>query len=263
LENGRFKSAWLARALAATVSLAGIAGLAVAPACAQTGEKPQPELRKILLTPPPAEAIQAPLAAKLADRLGQVWFESAEPSCRAGRSLDLASYRKLARTMLIAVGDNMRQLAVSIQDGPKADAAFAAQAGQDAMAELRRLSTDVVVKEFLVRLRGRSAVEQTQTYLENIERALLLSGVKINGQANPLASGDSDLQEEIENATAAPLDYADANKGKALDRFLELLIVAERTLAETGDQDAMLQWGPGRLMPILEGPLKANCIMKP
>jgi hypothetical protein len=260
---GMFKSALLTCALAAMVSLAGISGLAVAPVSAQTNAKPQPELWKILSTPSPAESIQAPMAAKLADRLGQVWFDSAEPAGRASRSLDLAAYQKLARTTLVAVGDHMKQLAASAQDGPKADAAFAAQAGKGAVAELRRLSAEPVVKEFLVQMRSRSAVEQTQTYLENIERALLLNRVQIKGHANPLASGDADLQEEIEKATSAPLDYADANKGKAMDRFLELLIIAERTLAETSNRDELLQWGPGRLMVVLEGPLKANCIMKP
>jgi hypothetical protein len=112
-------------------------------------------------------------------------------------------------------------------------------------------------------LRSRSAVEQTQTYLENIERALLLSRVEIKGRANPMASGDSDLQEEIEKATSAPLDYVDANKGKAMDRFLELLIIAERTLADTSNRDELLQWGPGKLMVVLESQLKANCVMKP
>ncbi len=257
------KSALPTRALAAMVSLAGVTGLAVAPISAQTGAKPQPELRKILSTPSPAESIQAPMAAKLADRLGQVWFESAEPACRASRSLDLASYQKLARKMLVAVGDNMRQLAADAQDGPKADAEFAAQAGKEAVAELRRLSAEPVVKEFIVQMRSRSAVEQTQTYLENIERALLLSRVEIKGHANPMASGDSDLQDEIEKATSAPLDYADANKGKAMDRFLELLTVAERTVAETSNRDELLKWGPGKLMVVLEGPLKANCVMKP
>src|SRR5256885_10802166 len=127
---GMFKSALPTRALAAMVSLAGVTGLEVAPISAQTNAKPQPELRKILSTPSPAESIQAPMAAKLADRLGQVWFESAEPACRTSRSLDRAAYQKLARTMLVAVGDHMRQLAASAQDGPKADAAFATQAGE-------------------------------------------------------------------------------------------------------------------------------------
>jgi hypothetical protein len=258
-----FTSAFLGRSLAAVVSLAGVAALGVADVSAQTTAKPQPELMKILASPSPAESIQAPMAARLADRLGQVWFESAEPDCRASRSLDLASYQKLARAMLIAAGDHMRQLAASGQDGPKADAAFTAQAGKGAIAELRRLSNDPVVKEFLVRMRGKSAVEQTQIYLENIERALLLSRVEIKGHANPLASGDSDLQEEIEKATSAPLDYVDANKGKAMDRFLDLVIIAERTLADTSNRDELLQWGPGKLMVILEEPLKAHCIMKP
>ena len=258
-----FKSALLTRALAAMVSLAGVTGLAVAPVSAQTDAKQQPELWTILSTLSPAESIQAPMAAKLADRLGQVWFESAEPACRANRSLNLASYQKLARTMLVAVGDHMRQLATRAQDGPKADAEFAAQAGKGAVTELRRLSAEPVVKEFHVQMRSRSAVEQTQAYLENIERALLLSRVEIKGHANPLASGDTDLQEEIEKATSAPLDYVDANKGKAMDRFLELLIIGERTLAETSNRDELLLWGPGKLMVVLEEPLKANCVMKP
>jgi len=258
-----FKSALLTRALAAMVSLAGVTGLVVTPIFAQTNAKPQPELRTILSMPSPAESIRAPMAAKLADRLGQVWFESAEPACRASRLLDLASYQKLARTMLVAVGDHMSQLAVHAQDGPKADAEFAAQAGKGSVAELRRLSAEPVVKEFLVQMRSRSAVEQMQTYLENIERALLLNRVEIKGHANPLASGDTDLQEEIEKATSAPLDYVDANKGKAMDRFLELLIIGERTLAETSNRDELLLWGPGKLMVVLEEPLKANCVMKP
>jgi hypothetical protein len=262
VEMSMFKSALPTRVLAAMVSLAGATGLAVAPISAQTNAKPQPELRKILSTPSPAESIEAPMAAKLADRLGQIWFESAEPACRASRSLDLASYQKLARTMLVAVGDNMRQLAAGAQDGPKADAEFATQAGKGAIAELRRLSTEPVVKEFLVRLRSRAAVEQMQTYLENIERALLLSRVEIKGRANPLASGDADLLQEIEKVTSAPSDYVDANKSKAMNRFLELLIVAERTAANTSNQEELLLWGPGKLTVVLEGPLKANCVMK-
>jgi len=258
-----FKSAVLARALAATVAFAVVTWLAVAPISAQTNAKPPPALVTILSTPSPAESIQAPLAAKLADRLGQVWFNSAEPACRASRSLDLASYQKLARTMLVAAGDHMRQLATRAQDGPKADAAFAAQAGNGAVAEFRRLSAEPVVKEFLVRMRSRLAVEQTHAYLENIERALLLKRVEMKGRADPLAAGDSDLLEEIEKATGAPMDYVEANKGKAIDRFLELLIIAERTLAETINRDEVLLWGPGKLMVVLEEPLKANCIIMP
>jgi hypothetical protein len=258
-----FKSVFLQNALTAMASFAGSVALAGVPVSAQTSAKPLPEIRKILLTPSAAESIEAPLAAKLADRLGQVWFESAEPACRTSRSLDLASYQKLARTMLVAVGEHMRQLAAGALDGPKADAEFAAQAGPEAIEELRRLSGEPVVREFVVQMRSRSAAEQTQTYLENIERALLLSRVEVKGHANPLASGDTDLEEEIEKASSAPLDYADANKGKAMDRFLELVIIAERTLADTSNRDELLQWGPGKLMVILEGPLKTNCIMKP
>ena len=48
-----------------------------------------------------------------------------------------------------------------------------------------------------------------------------------------------------------------------MDRFLELVIIAERTLADTSNRDELLRMGPGKLMVILEGPLKTNCIMKP
>ena len=242
-----FKSALLTRALAAMVSLAGVTGLAVAPIFAQTNAKPQPELRKILSTPSPAELIQAPMAAKLADRLGQVWFEfggtslPGEPVARSGflseaRADDARGRRRPHEAACCGLP----------RTDPRPDAEFAAQAGKGAIAELRRLSAEPVVKEFLVQMRSRSAVEQTQTYLENIERALLLNRVEIKGHANPLASGDTDLQEEIEKATSAPLDYADANKGKSMDRFLELLIIAERTLAETSNRDELLLMGAGK-----------------
>jgi hypothetical protein len=47
-----------------------------------------------------------------------------------------------------------------------------------------------------------------------------------------------------------------------MNRFLELLIVAERTAANTSNQEELLLWAPGKLMVVLEGPLKANCVMK-
>lgn len=258
MKVSRFGLVWTAM-----VSLAGIIGLAVSTVSAQTAAKPPPEFMKVLLPPSPAESIEAPLSAKLADRLGQVWFDMAAPDCRASGSLDLASYRKLARTMLVAVGQHMRQLAASAQDGPRADAEFAAQAGAGAADELQRLAGEPVVREFLVRLRSQHAVEQTQTYLENIERALLLSRVQTQGRASPLATGETDLLEEIEKISSAPLDYVDANRGNAMDRFLELTTIAESALSDTSNRDQLLKWGPGRLMVILEEPLKAHCVMKP
>jgi hypothetical protein len=244
------------------VLLAGVVASAAMPAAAQTAPKPTAEFLKLFMPPTPAESIQAPASAKMADRLGQVWFETADAGCRAGKSLDQASYQKLARTTLVAVGDHMRQLAASAQDGPKAEAQFAAEAGAGATEELRRLANDSVVKEFLALNRARSAVEQTQTYLDNIERALLLSRVQTSARASPLSTGDNVMLEEIEKVSSAPLDYYDANKTAAMNRFLELMIVAERALAETSNRDELLKWGPGRLMVVLEGPLKDNCIMK-
>jgi hypothetical protein len=70
------------------------------------------------------------------------------------------------------------------------------------------------------------------------------------------------MLEEIEKVSSAPLDYVDANKGKAMDRFLELVILAERAVADTSNRDELLKWGPGKLMVILEGPLKEHCIAK-
>src|SRR5262249_54590185 len=148
--------------------LAGVFAIGIALASAQTAPKPPPAFTKLFTAPPPAEAIQAPLSQKMADKLAQVWFETADPACRASKSLDLAAYQKLARAMLVAVGDHMRQLAANAQDGPKAEAQFAVQAGRGATEELGKLSNDPVVKQFLVLNRGRSAVETTQTYLDNI-----------------------------------------------------------------------------------------------
>lgn len=216
---------------------------------------------KVLAPPTPAEAIQAPLSARMADKLGDVWFQIADPPCRAGKALDQAAYRRLARTMIVAVGDNMRQLSTGVQNIPKAEAQFAAQAGRGATEELDRLAADPVVRQFLVLNRRRSAVELTQTYLENLERALLISRVQTRVQASPLATGDEILQ-EIEKVSSAPLDYVDANKGRAMNRFLELMVIAERAMSDTSNRDQLLSWGPTRLMPVLEGPLKENCIMK-
>ena len=71
------------------------------------------------------------------------------------------------------------------------------------------------------------------------------------------------MLEEIEKISSAPLDYVDANRGNAMDRFLELTTIAESALSDTSNRDQLLKWGPGRLMVILEEPLKAHCVMKP
>lgn len=70
------------------------------------------------------------------------------------------------------------------------------------------------------------------------------------------------MLEAIEKVSSAPLDYYDANKTRAMTRLLELMVIAERAVSETSNRDELLKWGPGRLMPILEGPLKDNCVMK-
>lgn len=242
--------------------LAGLVAIGMASASAQTAPKPLPAFLKVFAPPTPAESLEAPLSAKLAERLAKVWFETADPACRTSKSLGQDSYQKLARAMLVAVGDHMRQLSASTQNAPKAEAQFAAQAGRGATAELERLANEPTVKQFLVLTRARSAVELTQTYLENIERALLLSRVQTRARASPLATGESEILLEIEKVSSAPLDYADANKTRAMTRFLELMIIAERALGDTSNRDELLKWGPGRLMVILEGPLKEHCIVK-
>jgi len=245
----------------AAALLAGMVTIGIAPVSAQ-GPAPSatPAFMKVLAPPTPAESLEAPLSARLADKLGQAWFDSADPACRTSKSLDLAAYQKLARTMIVAVGDNMREFSASVQDAPKAEAQFAAQAGRGAAGELQRLANDPVVKEFLNRNRKRAAVELTQTYLENIERALLLRRVQAR-QASPLATGD-DILLEIEKVSSAPLDYVDANKKRGMNRFLELMVIAERAVSETSNQTELLKWGPVRLMVVLEGPLKEHCVMK-
>jgi hypothetical protein len=157
---------WIPRAAAL---LAGVFALFMASVSAQTTPKPTPEFMKPFMAPTPAESIQAPLSEKMADKLGQIWFETADPACRASKSLDQATYQKLARRMIVAVGDQLKQFAANAHDGPKAEAQFAAQAGRDATGELKRLTNDPVVKEFLARNRSRSAVEQTQFYLDVLE----------------------------------------------------------------------------------------------
>lgn len=241
-----------------TALLIGITVIGVASVSAQK----LPAFMKVFAPPTPAEAIEAPLSARLADGLGQVWFETADSACRSSKSLDQISYQRLARVMIVAVGDHMRQLASSMQNVPKAEAQFAAQAGQGAVQELARLAGDPVVKQFLLLNSRRSAVELTQTYLENIERALMLNRVQISAKASPAAAGDGAMLDEIEKVSSAPLDYYDANKTSAMTRLLELMIIAERAVSDTSNRDELLKWGPGRLMPILEGPLKDNCVMK-
>lgn len=241
--------------------MVGAVALAVGPVSAQTTPMAPPAFMKLFTAPPPAEAIQAPLSGKMADKLAQVWFDTADPACRTSKSLDQASYQKLARTMLVAVGDHMRQLAAISWNGPKAQAQFDARAGRGATEELQRLANDPIVKQFLVLNRSRSAVETTQTYLENIERALLLSRVQTRARASPLSTGD-DILLEIEKVREAPLEHADANKTQAMTRLVQLMEIAESALNDTSNLDELLKWGPGRLMIILEGPLKENCIMK-
>lgn len=91
----------------------------------------------------------------------------------------------------------------------------------------------------------------------------MLDRIETKGKANPLASGDSVLPEEIEKESGIALDYAESNRSKTVDRFLELVVIAQRAMLDSSRQEELLQWGPGKPMPILEGPLEEHCIRKP
>jgi hypothetical protein len=47
-----------------------------------------------------------------------------------------------------------------------------------------------------------------------------------------------------------------------MKRFLDLMIIAQRSVDDTSNRDSLLTWGPGKLMVILEAPLREHCIMK-
>ena len=122
----------------------------------------------------------APWHQMLTDEFGVVRSNLAPRVGPVGEvpQFDLEQRGLLDTTMVVAVGDFMRQLAANANDGPKAEALFVSLAGRDATAELRRLADDPVVKEFVARGRNRTAVEHTQIYLDNIERALRLSRIQ-------------------------------------------------------------------------------------
>ena len=227
---------------------------------AQSASRREPAFMALLRPPPPSVALEAPLAAKLADRLGWTWFGIAAPSCRAERSLELANYHALARKLLVAVGERMRTVVDDATDVAKAEAEFATQAGPDAVAEMRRLAESAPVVQFLALLRAGAAVDKTQQYLEWIERALVLSRIQTQAMANPLATGDSELLLEIEAVSSAALDFADRNNGPEINRFLELATLAGAALTGAGKSETLLSWGPGKLMDLLEGPLRDHCI---
>ena len=163
--------------------------------------------------------------------------------------------------MMLSVGGHMQALALSALDVTKADAAFSTGAGVTAIAELKRLADDPKVKAFLELSRLGKSAEQAETFLENIDRALLLSRYQTTSRASPIATGDDqDLLIEIEDATSAALNYYDANKTPQMIRLFELAMVAADAQTSATNSDTLLTWGPGRLMPILEGPLQQHCI---
>ena len=100
------------------------------------------------------------------------------------------------------------------------DAEFAAEAGAGASDEMQRLAGEPVVKEFLLRLRSRTMLEQTQTFLENIDPGAAARRGQAQARPTRFATGDAALLDEIEQVSSAPLDYVDANKTKSMERFL-------------------------------------------
>lgn len=237
--------------------------LGTARPAAQAPTARQPEFFAIMSPPTPAEALENPLSAKLAERLGKVWYNTADVGCRTSKSLDLAHYTRLARGRLIAVGEHIKQMSDSAVDVARADAQFISLAGPDAFAEMRRLASDPAVIQFLALLRRGNAVGQTQLYLENIERALLLNRIPTHGQASPIATGDDPaLLTEIETVGEAAANFAGTNNSAAIHRFLELMTMAQSALSEASNREELMKWGPGRLMSQLEGPLRDNCVIK-
>lgn len=249
-------------------SLWGAAMLVVA-ACGATtaiaqGPPQQAAFSEVFKAPTPAESLEEPIATKLADRLGKVWHASADRTCVAEKKLDAASYAKLARAMLIAVGEHMQALAASALDPKKADADFEANAGAGAIRDVKRLASDPKVMAFLKLWRLGQSVEQTSSFLDNIERALLLARIQTQAKASPVATGDDpELLIELETIAGAPLEYFDANQSPEMTRFFELMIAAGDALTSASNQDALLAWGPGKLLPLLEPALKEHCIAKP
>lgn len=235
----------------------------LATAQAQAPAKPRLSFAVVVDAPTPTDGLEVPTAAKLADRLGKVWHDIADRTCADEKKLDLAAYHKLARTMIIAVGDHMQALAATALDVKVAEAAFTATAGPGAAAELEKLAADPAVKELLTLKRKADAVGQTNTYLDNIERAMLLTRIQTTQRASPIAVGDQDILIEMENVESAPAEFIDTSKSPAVQRFMDLAAKASESYIAGSNKELWLTWGPTKLMPILLQPLKDHCIKAP
>lgn len=250
-------------AWALTLGLALVEMCALQSAFAQAPPS-RPAFQDVFRAPTPEEALASPLSAKLVDRLAKALHDSAAPACRTEKKLSAGAYQKLARATLLAVGEHLQGFAASVLDAKQADADFESSARPGALQELKRLAGDPKVKEFLKLQRIAQSIEQTSTYLENTERALLLARLMTTARASPVATGDDQaLLIEMETVAGAPLEYFDANQTPELTRLFELMIAAGDALVSASNQDAVLKWGPGKLLPILEPPLKDHCITKP
>ncbi|MBS0242094.1 MAG: hypothetical protein JSS20_07940 [Proteobacteria bacterium] len=233
----------------------------VSDATAQTRQPPPalPEFQRVLGLPDAAKSTEQPLPARLVKRLGTVWAASAEPACVSARQLTPGHFERAARAAVVAVGTHLQAELAATLARQRADALFAAKAGPTAVAEMKRLANHPTVNAFLAELRVASGLEKTLLAVTVIERTMLARKIVTKSRADPYATGEDALLQEIERVSAAAGDYAEKRNEPEMVRYYALVLAAgEVVRSATGGSQAAAK--PNEVIALIEPVLNAHCI---
>lgn len=236
-----------------------LVALGLAPGAARAGA---PEFFAVLPPVTVKEAFADHYGQAILREFGAILRGSAGSACLRDKGIEPGTLQSFGEDLLARRGQAWIDMVVDFIDAAKADAEFRRLGGPGALAELRDLAADPVVREFLEIGRPARLDNLVDRVIEEFDRYVLLNRIQLSRQLSPYATGSVLMAESrAEPSEDAAEAFAEANQTPALRRFRELAeVVMAEAIAAATDRQRLLQHGPAQSFPGLQAELKAHCI---
>jgi len=208
------------------------------------------------------EALGTPYARALLAELGRSIGTSADPACLQSKNLGAAQLDERARDLIETWGTRGLTQVAALRDAKAHEAQFAASAGADVPAELKRLREHPDVKRYLAIERDWRLAKIVDFVLEQFDRYALVARLKLKSVL-PLASGNDALlrQNPIDSLADSLEAFRDKTKSGPLERYLELVDASAEAMKTTIKPEAAATALLGFFRGV-ENDLAALCIVK-
>lgn len=229
---------------------------AAVPALAQGPLGPGSEPPDVLMR----DAVATPYADALLKTFAASVRRHADSACRQARGLDDAAAITRGRAILERHGIRMMQVAEDMVDRAAYRAELSASLGADAEAELARLESDPVVKQYIALGRPARLARVLDLVLEQFDRYLLVARIKFD-TISPEGRGEPALPENpIEAAEAVEQEFYDKASSPQLNRYVELLEAATIAMQKAINLDKAAQFSPEVIFRGVDSDLAELCV---